>query len=140
MAKKDIFDYDLIVIGSGAGGSAAATIAAQAGKRVAIIEADTFGGDSPNWSDVPTKALLHAATLFDEAHHGDRFGLRTSTLGYNYPSIRAWKDLAVQRTGAGGNRLISRTRGLVHLVVSPTSSPLTKLALADDMFLRHISL
>ena len=45
MAKRIAFDYDLIVIGSGAGGSAAATIAARDGKRVAIVEADTFGGD-----------------------------------------------------------------------------------------------
>lgn len=104
MATKHTFDYDLIVIGSGAGGSAAATIAAREGKKVAIIEADEFGGDSPNWSEIPTKALLHAAQLYDEARHGARFGLRSATLGYNYPSIRAWKDLAVSRTGAGGNR------------------------------------
>ena len=104
MAKKNHFDYDLIVIGSGAGGSAAATIAARANKRVAIIEEDTFGGDSPNWSDIPTKALLHAAHLYDEARHGTKFGLRSGTLSYNYPSLRAWKDLAVKRTGAAGNR------------------------------------
>ena len=140
MAKKDIFDYDLIVIGSGAGGSAAATIAAQAGKRVAIVEADTFGGDSPNWSDVPTKALLHAATLFDEAHHGDRFGLRTSTLGYNYPSIRAWKDLAVQRTGAGGNRRyyenqgISAFSGLAHFL-SPNEISVSRRHVSAAHFL-----
>jgi len=112
MAQSHTFDYDLIVIGSGAGGSAAATIAARAGKRVAIIEADTFGGDSPNWSDVPTKALLHVARLYDEARHGDKFGLRTSTLGYNYPSIRAWKELAVKRTGAAGNRKFYENHGI----------------------------
>lgn len=112
MAKKMTFDYDLIVIGSGAGGSAAATIAAHAGKKVAIIEADTFGGDSPNWSDVPTKALLHVAQLYDEARHGAHFGLRSSTMGYNYPSLRAWKDLAVQRTGAGGNRRYYENEGI----------------------------
>jgi mercuric reductase len=112
MAKKTVFDYDLIVIGSGAGGSAAATIAARDGKKVAIIEADTFGGDSPNWSDVPTKALLHAAHLYDEARHGARFGLRSSTLSYNYPSLRAWKDLAVKRTGAGGNRKYYESQGI----------------------------
>jgi pyruvate/2-oxoglutarate dehydrogenase complex dihydrolipoamide dehydrogenase (E3) component len=106
------FDYDLIVIGSGAAGSAAATIAARAGKRVAIVEGDTFGGDSPNWSDIPTKALLHVARLYDEARHGDKFGLRTSTLGYNYPSIRAWKDLAVKRTGAAGNRRFYESHGI----------------------------
>jgi pyruvate/2-oxoglutarate dehydrogenase complex dihydrolipoamide dehydrogenase (E3) component len=112
MAKKQQFDYDLIVIGSGAGGSAAATIAAREGKRVAIIEADTFGGDSPNWSDVPTKALLHAAQLYDEARHGARFGLRSSTLGYNYPSIRTWKELAVTRTGAAGNKKFYEAQGI----------------------------
>lgn len=112
MAKKVTFDYDLIVIGSGAGGSAAATLAAREGKKVAIIEADTFGGDSPNWSDVPTKALLHAAQLYDEARHGARFGLRSSTLGYNYPSLRTWKELAVQRTGAGGNRNYYEKEGI----------------------------
>jgi pyruvate/2-oxoglutarate dehydrogenase complex dihydrolipoamide dehydrogenase (E3) component len=112
MAQSHTFDYDLIVIGSGAGGSAAATIAARNGKRVAIIESDTFGGDSPNWSDIPTKALLHVAHLYDEARHGAKFGLRTSTLGYNYPSIRAWKDLAVKRTGAAGNRKFYESHGI----------------------------
>ncbi len=112
MAKKHNFDYDLIVIGSGAGGSAAATIAAREGKKVAIIEADTFGGDSPNFSDVPTKALLHAAQLYDEARHGARFGLRSNTLGYNYPSLRTWKDLAVKRTGAAGNRKFYESQGI----------------------------
>jgi len=109
---KHTFDYDLIVIGSGAGGSAAATIAARAGQRVAIIEEDTFGGDSPNWSDVPTKALLHVAHLFDEARHASKFGLRTSTLGYNYPSIRAWKETVVKRTGAANNRRFYENHGM----------------------------
>lgn len=112
MAKKQKFDFDLIVIGTGAGGSAAATIAARAGKKVAAIEADTFGGDSPNWSDVPTKALLHAAHLYDEARHGARFGLRSSTMSYNYPSINKWKDIAVKRTGAGGNRKYYEREGI----------------------------
>lgn len=115
MAKKHTFDYDLIVIGSGAAGSAAATIAASAGKRVAIVEADTFGGDSPNFSDVPTKALLHAAQLYDEAKHGARFGLRSSTLGYNFPSLSNWKNLAVARTGAGGNKRFYEKNGVTAL-------------------------
>ena len=140
MATKHTFDYDLIVIGSGAGGSAAATIAARAGKRVAVIEADTFGGDSPNWSDVPTKALLHAAHLYDEARHGARFGLRSSTLGYNYPSIRAWKDLAVGRTGAGGNRRyyenqgISAFNGTAHFL-SPNEISVNRRHLSAAKFL-----
>lgn len=140
MAKKQKFDFDLIVIGTGAGGSAAATIAARQGKRVAVVEADTFGGDSPNWSDVPTKALLHAAQLYDEARHGARFGLRSNTLGYNYPSIRAWKDLAVKRTGAGGNRRyyenegISAFSGRAHFI-SPNEITINRRHLSAEKFL-----
>jgi len=139
MAKKHTFDYDLIVIGSGAGGSAAATLAAKAGKRVAIIEADAFGGDSPNWSDVPTNALLHAAHLYDEARHGARFGLRSATIGYNYPSLRAWKDLAVTRTGAGGNRRyyenqgISAFNGVAHFI-SPNEITVNRRHLSAAQF------
>lgn len=140
MAKKTAFDYDLIVIGSGAGGSAAATIAARDGKKVAIIEADAFGGDSPNWSDVPTKALLHAAHLYDEARHGARFGLRSSALGYNYPSLRAWKDLAVKRTGAGGNRKYYENQGIdtyqgsAHFL-SPNEISINRRHLSASQFL-----
>lgn len=140
MAKKYEFDYDLIVIGSGAGGSIAATIAARDGKRVAIIEADTFGGESPNWGDVPTKALLHVATLFDEAKHGAKFGLRSSTLGYNYPSISAWKDLAVKRTGAAGNRKYYENQGIDTFVglarfISPNEVSVNRRHLSAEKFL-----
>jgi pyruvate/2-oxoglutarate dehydrogenase complex dihydrolipoamide dehydrogenase (E3) component len=140
MARKNKFDYDLIVIGSGAGGSAAATIAAHEGKRVAIIESDTLGGDSPNWSDIPTKALLHAANLYDEARHGARFGLRSSTLGYNYPSIRAWKELAVKRTGAGDNRRYYENQGIdvfndmAHFL-SPNEISVNRRHLSAEYFL-----
>lgn len=140
MAKKHTFDYDLIVIGSGAGGSAAATIAAREGKRVAIIEAGTFGGESPNWGDVPTKALLHAAQLYDEAKHGTRFGIRSSMMGYNYPSLQAWKDLTVKRTGAGGNRRyyenegISAFNGIAHFL-SPNEISVNRRHLSSEHFL-----
>ena len=140
MPRKNSFDYDLIVIGSGAGGSAAASLAARAGKRVAIVEADTFGGDSPNWSDVPTKALLHASHLYDEARHGARFGLRSNTLGYNYPSLRAWKDLAVKRTGAGGNRKFYENEGIATYnsaahFLSPNEISINRRHLSAEQFL-----
>ena len=109
---KYTFDYDLIVIGSGAGGSAAATIAARAGKRVAIIEENSFGGGSPNWSDVPLQAFVHAARIYDEARHAGRFGLRTATLGYNYPSIGNWREKVVKRTGAANNRRFYENYGI----------------------------
>ncbi len=93
------YDYDLIVIGSGAGGSVAAQLVAKAGKSVAIVEASTIGGQCPNYACVPTKALLQAAHVYDSAKSGSRFGIRSTSVGYNYPSIKAWKDIAVKRTG-----------------------------------------
>lgn len=104
MPSKAKFDYDLIVIGSGAGGSAAASIAARAGKRVAIVESDVYGGDSPNFSDIPFDALSHVARILDSVRNNYHRSIRANTLSYNYPSIRVWKDFVVARTGAGGNR------------------------------------
>ncbi|HYG83322.1 MAG TPA: NAD(P)/FAD-dependent oxidoreductase [Verrucomicrobiae bacterium] len=111
MAKHS-FDYDLIVIGSGAGGSVAAMLAARKGKRVAIIEADALGGDAPNFGDVPMNALLHAARIYGEAKAGQQFGIRSNTIGYNYPSVKAWKDLAVSRAGAGGSQRFYEAEGI----------------------------
>ncbi len=111
MAKQK-YDFDLIVIGSGAGGSVAADIVATAGKRVALIEGDTLGGECPNWGCVPTKALLHAANIYDAAKHGAQFGIRGTAIGYNYPSVKAWKDLAVKRTGAATGERYYQSRGI----------------------------
>lgn len=109
---KHTFDYDLIVIGSGAGGSVAATVAAREGWEVAIIEEDTFGGDSSNWGDVPISSLLHVAHLYDDAKNGSQAGLRSSSLSYNYPTIRAWKDTAVRKTGVGNDRSFYTKQGI----------------------------
>lgn len=105
MAKHAVkFDYDLIVIGSGAAGSTAAFGAAKNGVKVALVDGGPFGGESPNWGDIPTKALLHAAHLYDEALQGARFGIRSSMLGYNFPSLQQWRTKAIRRTGAADNR------------------------------------
>lgn len=139
MAKPN-FDYDLIVIGSGAAGSPAATIAAAAGKRVAVVEANMFGGESPNWGDIPLKALLHATQLYDEARHAGRFGIRSSTIGYNYLSLKNWKDLAIKRTGAGNNRSYYEKQGIATYhstahFLSPNEISVARRHLSAEQFL-----
>ena len=63
--------YDLIVIGSGPGGYVCAIRAAQLGMKVAVVEKDkTFGGTCLNVGCIPSKALLHASELYEEAGHG----------------------------------------------------------------------
>ncbi len=111
MAKEQ-YDFDLIILGSGGGGSVAAHIAITAGKRVAIVEPAEMGGECPNWGCVPTKALLHAAEIYDAAKHGQQFGIRSGALSYNYPLIKAWKDLAVYRTGTSQGKRLYESEGI----------------------------
>ena len=110
--KKTKFDFDLIVLGSGAGGSAAANIAAKNGLKVAIVEKDIFGGESPNYGDIPIKTLLHAANAYAGARRAARYGIRSNTLGYNFPTIAAWKKLVVKRTGAHDNQKFYEASGI----------------------------
>src|SRR5271166_3103318 len=63
--------YDLIVIGTGPGGYVCAIRAAQLGLKTAVVEkSSTFGGTCLNVGCIPSKALLHASELYEEAGHG----------------------------------------------------------------------
>jgi mercuric reductase len=99
LKRKNAYDYDLIVIGSGAGGSVGAHYARQLGKRVAIIEKEAIGGECPNVACVPTKALLHVAALYNNIKQAQTFGIETTKATLNYHVVRKWKDLVVSRTG-----------------------------------------
>lgn len=112
MARKIKFDYDLIVIGSGASGSTVALTVAHNGKKVALIDGGVFGGESANWGDVPRTATLEATNLYYATKRGSRFGLRTGTLGYNYPALLAWRDKSVRRSGSADNRKFYEAAGM----------------------------
>src|SRR5208282_2708230 len=65
------FDYQLVVIGSGPGGYVAAIRASQLGLKVGVVEKDkTLGGTCLNVGCIPSKALLYASEMFEEAAHG----------------------------------------------------------------------
>lgn len=91
--------YDLIVIGSGPGGYVCAIRAAQLGLRTAIVEKRaTFGGTCLNVGCIPSKALLHASELYDEASHGFlRMGIKVS------PELDLKRMLAFKDEGVKGN-------------------------------------
>ena len=99
MGKK--FDYQYIVIGSGAAGSAAALLAASLKVKTAIIEANRWGGAGLNYRDVPYLAALKFSQGYTRAVEGARFGLSTKSLRYNYPTALNWQATAMRR--AGGN-------------------------------------
>ena len=69
------YDYDIVVIGGGPAGYAAAIRAAQLKKRVLCVEHDKLGGICLNWGCIPTKALLTNAHLVELIkNHGTQFG------------------------------------------------------------------
>ena len=114
--SKSKFDYDLVVIGSGASGSVAADIVASAKWRVAIVESGEFGGETTNWSSIPLKALLRAADVYNDAkNQGPILGLRSGAIGYNYPSVRAYKDAVLKKSGAKSYEAYYKNKGITLL-------------------------
>ena len=94
------FDFDVLVIGSGPGGYVAAIRAAQLGLKTACAESrETLGGTCLNVGCIPSKALLHASELFEEAAHGTlaKWGVKTSGV-----EIDLGRDARVQGHGGQG--------------------------------------
>lgn len=109
MSKK--YDYEYVVVGSGAAGSAAALAAAGLGVHTAIIESDKWGGSTLNYRDVAYGAAMNFAERYANAVYGSRFGMSSSTLRYNYPTVLNWQATAVRRAG-GGNHKIFENAGI----------------------------
>src|SRR5437867_13263406 len=87
-------DYDLVVIGSGPGGYFCAIRAAQLGMKVAVVEKQkTFGGTCLNIGCIPSKALLHASELFEEAGHTfEKMGIKLAAPKLDLPGMMKFKD------------------------------------------------
>ncbi|MGH3274084.1 MAG: FAD-dependent oxidoreductase, partial [Streptosporangiaceae bacterium] len=93
----DSSGYDIVILGGGSGGYACALRAAELGKRVALIERDKVGGTCLHKGCIPTKALLHAGELADQAREGAAFGIRTTLDGIDMAGVNAYKDKVVTR-------------------------------------------
>ncbi|MBO0843314.1 MAG: dihydrolipoyl dehydrogenase [Nocardioides sp.] len=88
----DASSYDLVVLGGGSGGYAAAFRAAELGMTVAVVEKDKFGGTCLHRGCIPTKALLHAAEIADQARESETFGVRASLDGIDIAKVHEYKD------------------------------------------------
>lgn len=80
-------NYDLIVIGSGPGGYAAAIRASQLGLQCAIVERAELGGTCLNWGCIPTKALLKSAEVYRMASHAADYGIEIEQIKPNIDQI-----------------------------------------------------
>lgn len=107
------YDYDVLVIGAGPGGYVAAIRAAQLGLKTACAEArETLGGTCLNVGCIPSKALLHASELFEEASHGAfaKFGIEVEGAKLNLEQMHAEKKKAVGELTGGIEYLFKKNK------------------------------
>jgi dihydrolipoamide dehydrogenase len=117
--------YDIVILGGGSGGYACALRSAELGKRVALIEQGKVGGTCLHRGCIPTKALLHAAEIADQARESESFGVRATLDGIDMAGVNSYKDKVVTRLWKGlvglvGSRHIDVIEGAGRLV-SPTA-------------------
>jgi dihydrolipoamide dehydrogenase len=98
--------HDLVILGGGSGGYAAALRATQLGLSVVLIEKDKVGGTCLHRGCIPTKALLHAAEIADSARESERFGVKASFESIDMPGVNKYKDGVVGRLYKGLQGLI----------------------------------
>ena len=95
-------DFDLVVLGAGPGGYTAAFRAADLGLRVALVErGPTLGGVCLNVGCIPSKALLHAARVIEEAREMSAHGIEFGPPAIDAAKLRGWKDKVVAKLTGG---------------------------------------
>jgi dihydrolipoamide dehydrogenase len=104
--------YDLIVIGTGPGGYVCAIRAAQLGLKTAVVEKRaTYGGTCLNVGCIPSKALLHASELFEEAGHSFvKMGIGVSAPKLDLAAMMAFKDQGVDGNVKGVDFLLKKNK------------------------------
>ncbi len=102
--------YDIVILGGGSGGYAAALRASQLGLTVALIEKGKLGGTCLHNGCIPTKALLHAAEVADSAREGSSIGIRSSLEGVDMAGVNSFKDGVIARLYKGLQGLIGSSK------------------------------
>lgn len=85
-------EFDVLVLGGGSAGYAAALRSVQHGFSVALVEKSKLGGTCLHWGCIPTKAYLHAAEVADEARNSEKYGVKTTFEGIDMAKVRQYKD------------------------------------------------
>ncbi|GAA1733663.1 dihydrolipoyl dehydrogenase [Aeromicrobium alkaliterrae] len=104
--------YDIVILGGGSGGYAAALRASQLGLTVALVEKGKLGGTCLHNGCIPTKALLHAAEVADAARESETFGVKASLEGIDMKGVNAFKDGVVERLYKGLQGLLKSSKTL----------------------------
>jgi dihydrolipoamide dehydrogenase len=99
--------YDVVVLGGGSGGYACALRAGELGLSVALVEHGKLGGTCLHNGCIPTKAMLHAAEVADNARDGSRFGIKSTFESVDMSGVHAYKEGVIGRLYKGLQGLVS---------------------------------
>lgn len=100
-------NFDVVILGGGSGGYAAALRSAQLGKSVALIEKDKLGGTCLHKGCIPTKALLHSAEIADNVRDAAHYGIQATFGAIDMPAVNNYRDTIVDRLFKGLTGLVS---------------------------------
>ena len=106
MADTTTDQYDVVILGGGSGGYAAALRGAQLGLKIALVEKDKLGGTCLHRGCVPTKALLHVGEVADAPSEASSLGLDLTLNSVDYEKVLGFKDKIVSRLHKGLQGLV----------------------------------
>ncbi|MEY4742807.1 MAG: hypothetical protein RIR34_146 [Actinomycetota bacterium] len=108
-------NFDVVILGGGSGGYAAALRSAQLGKTVALIERDKLGGTCLHRGCIPTKALLHAAEVADVTREAAHVGVSATLNGIDMPTVNGYRDGIVDRLFKGLTGLVGHSKNITFV-------------------------
>ena len=110
-----MIDAQVVVIGGGPGGYAAAFLAADLGLKTALVDPEVNpGGVCVYRGCIPSKALLHVANLLGEARHAEAWGISFGTPAIDLAKLRTFKDTIVKRL-TSGTGLLAKSRKVQYI-------------------------
>ncbi len=131
---------DLVVLGGGSGGYAAALRAAELGLSVVLVERDKLGGTCLHRGCIPTKALLHAGEVADLTREAGKFGVQASFEGIDVAAVNAYKDGVVSKLYKGLQGLV-KSRKIELVTGDGTLSSPTSVTVGDRVIeAKHVLL
>ncbi|MDI6098037.1 dihydrolipoyl dehydrogenase [Actinoplanes sp. NEAU-A12] len=112
MSQPNGGTFDIVILGAGSGGYAAALRAAQFDLKVALIDKAELGGTCLHRGCIPTKALLHAAEIADQTRESEQFGVKADLVGIDMAGVNAYKDGVVGRLFKGLTGLLGHNKNI----------------------------
>ncbi|WP_175986224.1 dihydrolipoyl dehydrogenase [Microbacterium tenebrionis] len=125
--------FDLVILGGGSGGYAAALRAAELGKSVALIEKDKVGGTCLHRGCIPTKALLHAAEVADHVRDAASVGVGATFDGVDAAGVRTYRENIVAKKYKGLEGLI-KARGITTVSGTGRLNADRTVSVGDDVY------